>query len=307
MANREEMLTVGGTILRSYLDRPDTIELMCNSNGTAFLVTYGMGKEEVIHPGFEHLELFLCLAADAVGTEWNARSPRLSAGLYDVGWRIEAGGPPVADAPYMALRVHTAKIFPLEDYEAKGILTSAQVALLREAMGEHKRIIIAGGVGSAKTSLLNALLDSIKDTSTRVLVLEDDPEIICQARDCERTWVNKRSETLRQLVQSSLRLNPSLVIVGEVRKDDALEMLKVFQTGHSGLATVHCSDAENALLRLEQLVQEGSHDPQRQLIGEVIDRIVHMRKVPERNSWECTAILAVDGWDGEQYRTTRLA
>jgi len=304
MADRDLLLSLAGPLLAGYLSDGAVIEIMANDNGSCYLTRFGIGTVEVAHPGWEALDRFLSAIAHEVGQEWRATSPRLSAALEDVGWRIQAGRPPLAPASFLALRKHPQHIFPLSDFEAKGILTAAERSILEQAMAERKRLVIAGGVGSAKTSLLNALLDSIKETPDRVILVEDPPELHCEVRNCTRMRVVKGQWTLRDLVQDTLRLNPSRLIVGEVRGGEALDMLKAFQTGHSGLTTLHVDKAVHTMHRLEQLVQEVSVSPQRELIGEVIDIIVHMQRWG--TSWRCTGLLAVEGWDQGAYHLTPL-
>jgi type IV secretion system protein VirB11 len=194
----------------------------------------------------------------------------------------------------LSLRTHPQQIFTLDDYEAQGILTPRQRLILEEALHTGKRLVVAGGVGSAKTSLINAFLHVLKATRKRLVLIEDDPELHCEARNCVHLRVVKGQGTLRDLVRDSLRLNPDWIVVGEVRGGEALEMLKAFQTGHSGLTTVHVDAVEHTMSRLEQAVQEVSTDPQRELIGEVIDLAVHMAKAG--TSWRCTGILALHGY-----------
>jgi type IV secretion system protein VirB11 len=304
MADRDLLVLLAGPLLARYLTDGEVIEVMCNDNGSCYLTRFGVGTVAVEHPGWEVLDRFLSAIAHEVGQEWRATSPRLSAALEDVGWRIQAGRPPLAPAPFMAVRKHPQHIFPLEDYVSKGILTRQERAILEQAMHDRKRIVIAGGVGSAKTSLLNALLHSIKETSDRVVIVEDAPEIHCEVRNCTRLRVVPGQATLRELVQDTLRLNPSRVIIGEVRGGEALDMLKAFQTGHSGLTTVHVDEAAHTMARLEQLVQEVSLSPQRELIGEVIDVIVHMARWG--TAWRCTGLVALEGWSHGTYHVTPL-
>ena len=277
---------------------------MANDNATCYLTRFGVGTVEVEHPGWEALDRFLSGIAHEVGLEWRATSPRLSAALEDAGWRIQAGRPPLAPAPFMAVRKHPRQIVPLADFEAQGILTAQERALLAEAMQGKQRMIIAGGVGSAKTTLVNALLDTIKDTADRVVIVEDAPELQCAIRNCTRLRVVKGQWTLRDLVQDTLRLNPSRLVIGEVRGGEALDMLKAFQTGHSGLTTLHVDEARHTMSRIEQLVQEVSISPQRELIGEVIDLIVHMQRWG--TTWRCSGILAVHGYANGAYDTEPL-
>lgn len=301
MRDRALLLSLAGPVLAAYLDDCEVLEVMCNDNGTCYVTRFGIGMVEVAHPGFTALDRFLSAIAHEVGQEWRASAPRLAAALEDLGWRVQAGRPPLAPAPFLSLRKHPAHVFPLDDFVAKGILTEPERAVLEQAMAAKQRLIIAGGVGSAKTSLVNALLDSIRETSDRVILVEDAPELHCAVRNCTRLRVVHGQWSLRDLIQDTLRLNPSRLVVGEVRGGEALGMLKAFQTGHSGLTTLHVDEAAHALHRLEQLVQEVSVSPQRELIGEVVDRIVHMAKYGP--TWRCTGLLAVHGYASGTYHT----
>jgi type IV secretion system protein TrbB len=304
MADRDELLMLAGPVLAGYLLDPATIEVMVNDNGTAYLSRFGLGTMAVEAPAWADLDRFLAAIAHEVGQAWRAQSPRLSAALEDVGWRIQAGRPPLAPALFLSLRKHPQHIFALDDYEQKGILTRQERCVLEQAMQERKRLVIAGAVGSAKTSLVNALLDTIKNTEDRIIIVEDSPEIQCTVRNCTRLRVMPGICTLRDLVQDSLRLNPSRLVIGEVRGAEALEMLKAGQTGHSLLTTVHVDEAGHTMRRLEQLVGEVSMMPQCELIGEVLDMVVHMERYGA--SWRCTAILAIEGYSQGTYHTRPL-
>jgi len=311
MADRDELLMLAGPILASYLEDGDVTEVMVNDNGSCFLNRYGIGMTEVPHPdddalpGQSHLDEFLSAIADATKQEWNEEHCQMSAALEDMGWRIEAGCPPVSPGLFMSLRKHPTQIFPLDDYEAKGILTAQERGIIEAAMHQGKRIVIAGGVGSAKTSLVNALLDSIKDTQDRVILCEDDPELHCEVRNCTRMRVQKGKGSLRDLIQRCLRLFPSRIIVGEVRGGEALDMLGAFQTGHSGLTTIHVDEVEHTMSRLEQLVQIASVSPQQELIGQVIDLIVHMKRWGNP-PWRCTGVLELQGFSQGRYHFKTL-
>lgn len=304
MADRELLLSLAGPILAAYLHDQQVIEVMINDNGTCFLTRHGIGMREVEPPKTAAVERFLGAVAHEVGREFRTESPGLSAALEDLGWRIEAGRPPLSPGVFMSLRKHPQRVFTLEDYERQGIITPTVRSILERAMLANERLIIAGGVGSAKTSLANGLLHIIRETQERILLCEDQPELLCSVRNCTRRYVVKGKWTLRDLIQSSLRLNPSRIIVGEVRGGEALDMLKAFQTGHGGLTTLHVDAAEHVMGRLEQLVQEVSASPQRELIGEVIDLIVHMEK--HGVGWRCTGLLRVHGYRGEAYMTEPL-
>jgi type IV secretion system protein TrbB len=294
MADRDLLLSLAGPILAGYLDDPALIEISCNDNGTCFLNRFGEGTTEVAHPGWGELERFLCLAAHEGGKVFSDRVPRLQVAFSDLGWRLQAGRPPISPNLFLSLRKHGDTIFTLDDYEQSGILTRQERGILETAMQTRQRLIIAGATGSAKTALGNALLDSIKDTTDRVIIVEDDPETITLIRNCTRMNVVDGQATLRELTRDSLRLAPMRIVVQEVRGGEALDMLKAFQTGHSGLTTLHVDRAEHTMSRLEACVTEVSTDPHRDLIGQVIDLVVHMAK--RALSWRCTGILALRGY-----------
>jgi type IV secretion system protein TrbB len=304
MADRELLLSLAGPLLASYITAPDTIEVMCNDNGTCFLNRFGSGIVEVEHPGWRELDTFLCAVAHERDAEFSQRVAELSLALDDVGWRIEAGRPPVARALYMSLRRHPQQIFTLDDYERDGILTRQERTIIEEAVKTRQRMVVGGAVGSAKTSLLNACVHALRDTTYRLLVMEDDPELMCAVRNAVCRHVVAGQNSLRDLVRRSLRLAADVWVVGEVRGGEALDALKAGQTGHGLLMTVHVDDAWHLPRRLEQCISEVSVDPQRELIGEVLDLIVHMAKCAPR--WRCTGMLAVEGYVNGAYKLTPL-
>jgi type IV secretion system protein VirB11 len=302
-----------------YLEDPGVIEIRVTSQARCFVVRFGLGKERVADVPPATLDVFLALIADMVGGEWRATSPRLHAAFPHLGMRIQAGRPPISDAPWMVCRKHPQQTFPLDDFEAKGILTHVQQtratrrmeargsirATLEAALQERYTIIVSGAVGSAKTSLTNALLGALGESDGRIVILEDDPELRCGAAEVQAVHTSESPlVTMRDLGKDLLRMSPDRVVVGEVRDGAALDMLKAFLTGCPGLCTVHAASAFETLARLERLIREVSRDPQRDLIGESVDVIVHMTKYDR--SWRVTDLIAVDGWDGEQYQTRSL-
>ena len=307
--------------LRPYLLDDAVIEIRVTSAGRCFVVRFGEGKrrEEDIDPEVD-LDPFLAVLASHVGSEWRDRSPRLHAADPKLGFRVQAGRPPISDAPWMVCRKHPKQVYPLDDFEAKGILqhrpqtkyTRQLVAqgsirqTLEYALLQGFTLAVSGAVGSAKTSLVNAFLHFLRRTSKRIVILEDDPELVCDAEEvqCVRTSEDPLI-TMPDLARDFLRMSPDIGVVGEVRDGrSCYTMLKAFQTGHQGLCTVHAVSAQETLPRFEQLNQEVSLDPQRHLIGEAIDAIVHMEQVAR--SWRVTDLLAVDRWDGTQYQLRSL-
>jgi len=155
-------------------------------------------------------------------------------------------------------------VIPLERYVTDEMMPVEQAAFLRSAVRERQNILIAGGTSTGKTTLANALLAEIAATGDRVLVLEDTVELQCVARDHVPLRTRAGVVSMTELVRATMRLRPDRVIVGEVRGGEALDLIKVWGTGHPcGIATIHAGSALGALLRLEQLILEVAVNPPR--------------------------------------------
>jgi type IV secretion system protein VirB11 len=165
-------------------------------------------------------------------------------------------------------------VFTLDDYVAKGIMTSGQAGALKEAVAARHNILVAGGTSSGKTTLTNALLAEVAKTSDRVVLIEDTRELQCKAPNLVALRTKDGVISLSDLVRSSLRLRPDRIPIGEVRGAEALDLLKAWGTGHpGGIGTIHAGTALGALRRLEQLIQEAVVTVPRALIAETINVI----------------------------------
>jgi type IV secretion system protein VirB11 len=306
MLDREALLRLGGEILQQYLNDPSVIEVLVNPTGTCFVERFGVGMTECCPPRPGDLDRFLAAIAHETQQEWRDSHPSLHAALAAVGWRIQACRPPQAPGLTMALRKHPAQAFTLDQYLDQAILTETQHRILREAVQDGHRIIVSGATGSAKTSLVGALLQELRTTEERICLLEDDPELLCSARNSV-FFRTREGVSMTQLVKDALRYRPDRLIIGEVRDGAALAMARALETGHSGISTVHAESAEGTLSRLEGLILEVSASPQRALLGSVIDVIVHMERAGRQ--FRCTAILAVQGYNTvvERYNLKEIA
>ena len=160
----------------------------------------------------------------------------------------------------------------LTDYAEAGIMTPDAARLLSLAVVERRNILIAGGTGSGKTTLANALLAEMTASRERVILIEDTRELQSPVRDTVALRTRTGAVSMADLVRSALRLRPDRIIVGEVRGGEALDLLKAWNTGHpGGLATVHANGSRAALYRLEQLVQECIAAVPRRLIADAVD------------------------------------
>ena len=293
--------TAMGPVIAAALEDPDVVEIMLNPDRTLWVDRLSSGRAPL---GAELSEAdgerIIRLVAAHVGAEVHRGQPLLSAELPETGERFEGILPPAAPGPAFALRKRAVGVIPLERYVADGMMTTAQAEFLRGAVRERQNILIAGGTSTGKTTLANALLAEIAATGDRVLVLEDTIELQCAARDHVPLRTRVGVVSMRELVRATMRLRPDRVVVGEVRGGEALDLIKVWGTGHpGGIATIHAGSALGALLRLEQLVLEVALNPPRALIAEAINVVIFIAGRGRLRRIE--SIARVTGFDDDGY------
>lgn len=136
-------------------------------------------------------------------------------------------------------------------------MSTEQAATLQQAVRTKQNILVAGGTGSGKTTLVNALLYEIAGSNDRVVLIEDNLELQCPVENLVRKLVNPPELTLSRAIFDALREYPSRIIIGEVRDKSAYDLISVWNTGHPGnICTLHASSAEDALHRLNRLAQQ---------------------------------------------------
>ena len=276
---RGMLRTAMGPAIALALDEPDVVEVLVNPDGRLWLDRHGSGRSDtgVVLTPYE-AERIILLVASHVRAEASGSSPIVSAELPETGERFEGLLPPVALAPCFAIRKPATTTFRLSDYVRAQIASPRLAKVLAEAVAEGRNILVAGGTGSGKTTLANALLAEIAGLDQRVVIIEDTRELRCDARDAVLLRTKPGIATLADLVRSTLRLRPDRIVVGEVRGGEALDMLKAWNTGHpGGIATVHANSARAALYRIEQLIQEAVTTVPRRLIAEAIDLVVFIK------------------------------
>jgi len=276
---RSMLRTAMGPAIALALDDPDVVEVLVNPDGRLWLDRHGSGRADtgvVLTPN--EAERIIRLVASHVRAEASASSPIVSAELPETGERFEGLLPPVALAACFAIRKPANTTFHLSDYVKAQIASPAMARILSEAVAQGRNILVAGGTGSGKTTLANALLAELAGLDQRVIIIEDTRELRCDARDAVALRTKPGVATLADLVRSTLRLRPDRIVVGEVRGAEALDMLKAWNTGHpGGIATVHANSARAALYRIEQLVQEAVTTVPRRLVAEAIDLVVFIK------------------------------
>lgn len=231
---RIQMLrTAMGPLIAAALEDPDVVEVMLNPDRTLWVDRLSSGRAPMgVELSEADGERIIRLVAAHVGAEVHRGQPLLSAELPETGERFEGILPPAAPGPAFALRKRAIGVIPLERYVLDGMMTSAQAGFLVRAVRERQNVLIAGATSSGKTTLANALLAEIAATGDRVLVLEDTVELQCAAPDHVPLRTRAGVVSMTELVRSSMRLRPDRVVVGEVRGAEALDLIKVWGTGH---------------------------------------------------------------------------
>jgi len=246
--------------------------------------------------------------ARACGDEISDAQPALDARLED-GSRVAAMFPPCAvDGPTLTVRKFTHR-YTLEDLVASGTLSPDRARLLTEAVQHRRNILISGGTGTGKTTLLNALAATIPPEDRIVLIEEtsemriDKPNLVrFEARRAQTPMgqeVAWPAVTIADLLRATLRHRPDRVLVGEVRGPEAFDLLQALNTGHHGaLSTIHANSAAQALARLAHCVLTANtglpHHSTREAIALAIHLVVHVERVGR--SRRVTEVAAVSGY-----------
>ncbi|MPT48336.1 MAG: P-type conjugative transfer ATPase TrbB [Sphingobium sp.] len=288
---RSEAISRGARMLRTalgpsiatWLDDAAVIEVILNPDGRLWVDRLGEGISDTgLTLTAEDGERIIRLVAHHVGVEVHASSPRVSAELPEGGERFEGLLPPVVAAPAFAIRKPAVALFTLDDYVASGIMSSVEAEALRHGVRTRANILVAGGTGTGKTTLVNALLAEVAKTNDRIVLIEDTRELQCAAPNLVAMRTKEGVVTMSDLVRCALRLRPDRIPIGEVRGPEALDLLKAWGTGHpGGVGTIHAGSALGALRRMEQLIQEVVVTVPRALLAETIDLIaVLVREEP---------------------------
>lgn len=299
--------TALGPNVGSLLTDDSVIELMLNQDGKLWSDRLGVGRQDTGHTITpQDAERIIRLVATGTGAECNESKPLLSAELPGTGSRFQGLLPPVVPAPVFTIRKKALLIFTLDDYVTQGIMTEHQKAVIIEAVHTKQNILVTGGTGTGKTTLVNAILDEIASTHDRIVIIEDTLELQCTAPDTVFLRAKEGVATMNDLLRATMRLRPDRIVVGEVRGPEALSLLKAWNTGHpGGCATVHANSARAGLTRLEQLIQEAVMTVPKELIAEAVNIVIHIERAGHGR--KVRDIVRVGGITNNTYDLTKVA
>lgn len=302
--------------IEDLLRDPTVTEVMVNEGGRRVFVEREGGVEAVADRTLETRNLTVAIKniARACGDEISDAQPLLDARLED-GSRVAAMFPPCSvSGPVLTIRKFTRR-YTLRDLVDLGALSRDLSAELTVAIETQQNILISGGTGTGKTTLLNALAAHIPDRD-RIVVIEETAEIHLDKANVLRFEARRAQAPLGQeaplppvsiadLLRAALRHRPDRILVGEVRGAEAFDLLQALNTGHLGsLSTIHANSAEQAFTRLAHCVLTANvglpHRSTREAIALAIHLVVHIARVDGRR--RVTEIAAVRGYDVEHDR-----
>ena len=294
--------------LEPLLKDPTISDILVNTAKHVYVERRGLLElTNVAFRDEQHLLRIIDKIVSQVGRRIDESTPMVDARLSD-GSRVNAIISPLAvDGPILSIRrFSTDKLMPADLVERKA-MTQGMVEMLEAAVKAKLNIIIAGGTGSGKTTLLNALSVFI-NSKERIVTIEDAAEL--QLKQPHVVRLETRPANLegggavrqRELLVNSLRMRPDRIVVGEVRGEEALDMLQAMNTGHDGsLTTVHANSPRDAISRLEVMVSMANSNMQVNSIRAQIASAVHMLVQASRfsdGSRRVTSITEVTGMEG---------
>jgi pilus assembly protein CpaF len=304
---QDEILGLGP--LEPFLKDTDVSDILVNTYKQIYIEKFG--KIELTDARFKddaHLRRIIDKIVSTVGRRIDESSPMVDARLTD-GSRVNAIIPPLAiDGPMISIRRFAADPFELEDLIRFETLTPEIGEILKGIVRAKLNVIISGGTGSGKTTTLNVLSRFIP-TDERVVTIEDAAELQLKQKHVVRLETRppniegKGEVTQRDLVKNSLRMRPDRIISGEVRGQEAFDMLQAMNTGHEGsLTTIHSNSPRDALMRLETMVAMANLEiPSqflRRYISSAINVIIHQSRLADGRR-KLISVQEITGMEGD--------
>ena len=275
--------------IESLIEDENVTEIMINGSQEIYVEKSGIiQKTDLKFSDDDQVRVLIDKILSPLGRRIDESSPMVNARLPQ-GHRVNAVIPPLSpDGPAVTIRAFTRNVMPLSDMLQRGSLEEDVVRFLKEAVKLRKNIVVSGGTGSGKTTMLNALSCEIPCTE-RVVTIEDSLELKF-ARDVHVVRLEARPQnsegtgevTIRDLVKNALRMRPDRIIVGECRGGEALDMLQAMNTGHDGsLTTLHANSTADVIERMTALVRYAVDLPVDSImsqLGSAFDYIIQVKR-----------------------------
>jgi len=292
----------------SALQDPETVEIMVNADGRIWQEKLGQKIQHIGNIQAAQVEAVIKTVAGFHGKEVNRFNPMIEGEFPLDNSRFAGQLPPIVSSPTFAIRKKAIKIFTLEQYVETGVLSPRHSDVIKDAVRRHRNILVIGGTGSGKTTLINAIINEMVlcDPDERIFILEDTGEIQCAAQNFVQ-YHTTLDVDMTQLLKTTLRMRPDRILVGEVRGAEALDLLDAWNTGHEGgAATLHANDAISGLTRLESLISRNPSAPAEimPLIAEAVDMVVHITRTPHGRKIQ--QIIEVQGFKRGSYQIKKL-
>lgn len=301
--------TLGLGPLEPLLHDTDITDILVNGPGQVYIEKFGkLEKTNTVFRNDAHLMQIIDRIISKVGRRIDEASPYVDARLPD-GSRVNAIIPPIAlDGPSISIRRFGKEYLTMSDLLSFGSLSPQAAEVLTGAVKARINMLISGGTGSGKTTMLNILSEGIPSRE-RIVTIEDSAELHLKQDHVVRLETRppniegKGEVTQRNLVKNSLRMRPDRIIVGEVRGEEALDMLQAMNTGHDGsISTVHANSPRDALSRLETMVLMAGMDlPQRAIreqIASAIGIVVQLARLSD-GARKVIGVSEIVGMEGD--------
>ena len=300
---------VGFGPIEPLLKDPTVNDILINTHKQCFVERFGKLEPTVVHFKDEaHLLRIIQKIVAGVGRRIDKSSPTVDARLPD-GSRVNAAIRPVAvDGPLVSIRKFSKKPFSMDRLVEFGALRQTMAETLQAAVKGRMSLIVSGGTGSGKTTMLNALSNFVPDDE-RIITIEDAAELQLQLTHVARMETRppnaegKGEVRQRELMKNALRMRPDRIVVGECRGEEAFDMLQAMNTGHEGsMTTIHANTPRDAVKRLEQMIAMAglavSAASIRSQIASAIRLLVQLQRMSDGRR-RVTSVSEVTGMEGD--------